>query len=363
MFFLENFIIMKINVSVVVPIYNVEKYIGKLIESLIQQTLKEIEIILVDDGSSDKSGIICDQYAQNDNRINVIHKINGGVSAARNDGLELAKGEYVVFCDSDDWLPLDALEKLYNEGERTGADVVIGDVYRYEKGENVYAQFYEKSFVTEDKCFINEMIKADFYNTYCPMPAKSGPAFGYGGPWNKAVRREMLRKNNILFDVRVKGIFDDLIYTAYILAAANKISYITEPVYYYRILPYSITKTYKPNALEINKAIFNCWNEFLSKYGLEHDLHKAFSANVIRRYIEILPLYFFSQKNTKPLKDVLVEMKAVLNTEPYRSAIKDVEPNKLTRIHRIQYYAMSLNSPMLLWMMFKVKAFLKVVMR
>lgn len=91
--------------SVVVPVYNVEKYIGFCIESLQKQTLKEIEIILVDDGSPDKSGEICDLYAAKDARIIVIHKKNGGVSAARNDGMDIAKGEYIIFCDSDDWLP------------------------------------------------------------------------------------------------------------------------------------------------------------------------------------------------------------------------------------------------------------------
>ena len=101
--------------SIVVPIYNVEKYIGELIESLQKQTLKDIEIILVDDGSPDNSGKICDDYAAGDDRITVIHKKNAGVSAARNDGLAIATGEYIMFCDSDDWLPLDALQKLYEE--------------------------------------------------------------------------------------------------------------------------------------------------------------------------------------------------------------------------------------------------------
>ena len=351
-----------VSISVVVPIYNVEKYIEELIESLQKQTLKNIEIILVDDGSPDKSGEICDQYAKIDGRIHVIHKKNGGVSAARNDGLAAATGEYVIFCDSDDWLPLDALEKLYVEGQRTKADVVIGDVYRNERGKNQYVQFYDGPFVTEDRIFVNKMIEADFYKTYCPNPPKTGPAFGYGGPWNKAVRRELLNSCGIEFDVRVNGIFDDLIYTAYVLAAARKVAYITEPVYYYRILPLSITKTYKPNALDINLAIFNSWKEFMSKYNLEEYLHRAYSANVVRRFIEILPLYFFSEKSTKTKKEIFSEIKSVLYSEPYRNAIRDVDSSKLTKNHRFQYYAMLLNSPILLWMMFKVKAFLKMVM-
>ena len=116
--------------SVVVPCYNVERYLPQCIESLCKQTLVDIEIILVDDGSPDNSGKICDEWAEKDDRIKVIHKANGGVSAARNDGMAAATGEYIIFCDSDDWLPENALESLYNEGKRTNADVVIGDIYQ-----------------------------------------------------------------------------------------------------------------------------------------------------------------------------------------------------------------------------------------
>ena len=215
--------------SVVVPVYNVEKYIGFCIESLQKQTLKEIEIILVDDGSPDKSGEICDLYAAKDARIIVIHKKNGGVSAARNDGMDIAKGEYIIFCDSDDWLPENALEKLYNKGVEVNADIVIGNVYQSNDGKEILAKFYRDEFVTEDREFIDKMIQADFYKTYCPLPDHSGPAFGYGGPWNKAVRLSMLKKAKIKFDVRVKGIFDDIIYTAHILANAKKVAYIKDP--------------------------------------------------------------------------------------------------------------------------------------
>jgi glycosyltransferase involved in cell wall biosynthesis len=343
-----------IKVSVVVPIYNVEKYIGTLIESLQEQTLKDIELILVDDGSPDRSGDICDEYASKDSRIIVIHKKNGGVSAARNDGMERAQGEYIIFCDSDDWLPLDALEKLYNEGKRVDADIIIGDVYQSKNGDNKLARFYAEPFVTEDKEFISKMIQADFYRTYCPMPPVEGPAFGYGGPWNKAVRLNILRENNIKFDVRVKGIFDDILYTAYILACAKRISYITEPVYYYRIIPMSITRTYKPNALEINDAIFNSWREFRIQYDSGTLYEKPYYAVVVRRFAEILPVYFFSKKNTKSFPQKMREISNVLCQEPYMSALDYVDISKLTKYHRLILKTMKMRSPFLIWCVFKL---------
>lgn len=345
--------------SIVVPIYNVEKYIGQLVESLQKQTLNEIEIILVDDGSPDKSGDICDKYASEDKRIKVIHKKNGGVSAARNDGLDVAQGEYIMFCDSDDWLPLDALEKLYNEGKRTDADIVIGEVYQSENGNDKMARCYLKNFTSEDTVFIRKLIQADMYRTYCPMPHPVGPAFGLGGPWNKAVKLSLIKNNGIKFDVRVKGIFDDIIYTAHILANAKKVSYIQEPVYYYRIIPTSITRTYKSNALEINEAIFNSWKEFIDKYGQDGLFNKPFYAVVIRRFVEILPIYFLSSKNPKTLGERLTEMKRVISMPIYQDAINNVDPEKLSAFQRQIWKLMKNNNPLAIMLAFKAKEFVK----
>ena len=101
-------------VSIIVPVYNVEKYIKKCVDSLITQTYSNLEIILVNDGSPDNSGKICDEYAQSDSRIKVIHKANGGLSDARNTGIDIAEGQYIFFLDSDDWIDCQCIEKLHN---------------------------------------------------------------------------------------------------------------------------------------------------------------------------------------------------------------------------------------------------------
>lgn len=118
-------------ISVIVPIYKVEKYLPECIESIIEQTYKNIEIILVDDGSPDRCGMICDEYAKKDNRIVVIHKENGGLSDARNAGLRLAKGDYFNFVDSDDKLTSDSLERLYQMAIEYSADMVIAGFERF----------------------------------------------------------------------------------------------------------------------------------------------------------------------------------------------------------------------------------------
>ena len=115
--------------SVIVPIYNVEKYLRQCLESIVNQTFRDLEIILVDDGSPDKCGEICDEYAKKDNRIIVIHKANGGLSAARNDALNIATGEWIAFVDSDDWLDIDIYEKAITAGDRYDVDILLFNSY------------------------------------------------------------------------------------------------------------------------------------------------------------------------------------------------------------------------------------------
>lgn len=113
-------------ISVIIPVYNVEKYLDRCLESVVNQTYKNLEIILVDDGSTDSSGIKCDEYAVNDNRIKVLHKSNGGLSDARNAGTAICKGEYITYVDSDDWINLNLVEHLYNNLTNADADISIG---------------------------------------------------------------------------------------------------------------------------------------------------------------------------------------------------------------------------------------------
>ena len=116
-------------VSVIIPVYNVEKYLEECIDSVLAQTYQNIEIILVDDGSTDSSGLICDRYAEKNTNISVIHQKNSGLSAARNSGLNKANGDYIYFLDSDDYISADAIEKLFSIAENDKSDIVFFDAY------------------------------------------------------------------------------------------------------------------------------------------------------------------------------------------------------------------------------------------
>ncbi len=139
----------KIKLSVIVPVYKVENYLHKCVDSILGQTYKALEIILVDDGSPDKCGKICDEYAVKDERIKVIHKSNGGLSDARNAGIEVAEGEYITFVDSDDWIEKDMYEILMKGATENSTKLAVGGVKVYDEAQAQYRQKYDKIVISE----------------------------------------------------------------------------------------------------------------------------------------------------------------------------------------------------------------------
>ena len=133
----------KIKVSVIMPVYKVEEYVGKAIESIQAQTLKDWEFLIVDDGTPDRSGEICDAYAAEDERIHVIHKENGGAPSARNIAIDIAKGEYMYFMDSDDWAEPTMLEDMYKLAKRDNAQLVVAGFY-------IDTYYDKENYVTDD---------------------------------------------------------------------------------------------------------------------------------------------------------------------------------------------------------------------
>ena len=145
-------------ISVVIPVYNVEKYIDRCIDSVINQTYKNLEILLIDDGSKDSSSEKCDLFAESDSRIKVVHKNNGGLSDARNKGIDIFQGEYITFIDSDDWINLEYIELLYKSIINNNADISISDMVDsdgkgYEKRYNTYG-INEKVYTPEEALYV-----------------------------------------------------------------------------------------------------------------------------------------------------------------------------------------------------------------
>ena len=152
-------------ISIIIPVYNVKPFLEKCLESVINQAYKDIEIILIDDGSTDSSGIICDRYAEVDDRINVIHKKNAGVSAARNDGIDIANGEYICFVDSDDWLELDYLETIVPILINSKPSLLINNWVRVGTDDSIFNMFDDNKKIislVKDEALI-QLAKQDYY--------------------------------------------------------------------------------------------------------------------------------------------------------------------------------------------------------
>lgn len=202
--------------SVIVPVYNVEDYLSKCIDSLIVQTLKDIEIILVNDGSIDKSGDICDKYRLKDNRIKVIHKENGGLSDARNVGIDIARGKYISFIDSDDWIEPKMFEILYSLAIKNEADIVQGDYIKVYDENVIVNNISERITKYNSEQILNELYGPNYIKTVIV--------------WNKIYKRELF--NEIRFP---KGKLCEDEFTTYkILHNANLIIDTNIPMYYYR---------------------------------------------------------------------------------------------------------------------------------
>jgi len=318
-------------VSLVVPCYNVEKYIEQCLTSIRDQTYKNIEVILVDDGSPDNSGAICDRFALDDERFKVIHKENAGVGAARNDGMAMASGDYIIFIDSDDYLPLNALELLVSKAEETDADVVMGDLYKVFDEREEYCTLFQDDFFSDDKDFLEKLTCNVLYRNYCPYPPEGGPVpVAYGSPWNKLVKSSLLGENNITFDTSVKGLFDDVIYSACVLTSAKNVAYIKQPIYCYRVSIASITQGFKRNMPEISDAIVSSMGSFVEKNEQYKSLRKAYYAFCIRVLAYSLPRYYCSTKSGLSILNRAQQLKAVMKKEPYRSAVENVDMNILT---------------------------------
>lgn len=228
-------------VSVIIPCYGVEKYLGRCMDSVLKQTLSDIEIILVDDGSKDKVPEMCDEYARQDDRIKVIHKANGGLGYARNSGLEIATGEYVAFLDSDDYVDLAIYESLYNEVEKENADAVFcgfnleGDKGHWTKSNEIDTnQIFQGKGVTR---FMLDMV--------ANAPEEPNERRYYMSVWRAIYRRSIIIDNNIKFPSEREVASEDIPFQVDFLKLSQKIAYIPDNLYYYCNNSTSLTATYK----------------------------------------------------------------------------------------------------------------------
>lgn len=264
-------------ISVLVPVYNVEKTLDRCMESILNQTFKDYEIIMVDDGSTDSSGAICDKYAEKYDFVSVIHKENEGLGPTRDAGVLAAKGEYVYHCDSDDWLKEDLLEKSYNAISENDADVVIFGYDMYDKKDlsKLFGSVSIDSGVYIGKDEVRRLFVKHYHNAFIVLTA-----------WNRLYKRSFLIDNELFFPALRRC--QDMAYSLLLFDKIEKLVCINENLYCYVIEP----GTFKGRSYEEMKGIYYTIYELVHKqYEQWGFLDEEQESKLIGRYCEDLATY------------------------------------------------------------------------
>lgn len=243
-------------ISIIVPVYNAEKYLRKTLDSILSQTYTNWECLLIDDGSKDSSGVICDDYATNDCRFKVYHKENGGVASARQYGILVAKGDYSIHVDSDDWIHCDMLKILCEKAVSTNADIVVCDFTNVGK-----------------KCWEVKQNIVDSSSETLLIGILKGLYFG--SLWNKLIRHSLYSQYNVHF---FEGInyCEDVLVEAQLLKHNLKVSYVPKVLYYYNKLnENSITTAYTNETFEIRKRFIRELKNILYEKKYQYSINVA----------------------------------------------------------------------------------------
>lgn len=300
--------------SVIVPVYNVEKYLNECIDSILSQTFTDFELILVNDGSKDNSGRICDEYAEKDSRVKVIHKENGGLSDARNKGTKSAEGEYIIYVDSDDYLSKRTFLSDVYEKAKLGTDIIC---YKFKKYFEDTRSFGECTFSLPDisKCItyankIEQLVCADAF--YCSA-------------WTKAIKTSLLKDNGIEFEKGLLG--EDQEWYYHVLLKARDIDGIDEDYIVYRKRENSITSSWKMKNLTDCIYVIEKWKEGISQSGVEKELKDALYHSLAKLYCNLLIGYTNFKNKEKKLE--YYRLKRMKNLFQYNKNPRVKTMNKL----------------------------------
>ena len=314
-----------VKVSIVVPVYNIPgKLLRQCIESAIHQTLQEIEIVLVDDGSTDNSGLICDEYAEKDDRIKVIHKKNGGLAAARNNGYENSTGEWITFLDSDDWIDPHTCEDTYRLGKENKTDVVIfGTVQEFKHYKKPFTYHY-----ADGKIFEGAQCK----EIQCEILNFTG---NIATAWAKLFNREFLVENKLEHNAALRQGSEGIEFNIRVFEKVQK-SYFTDKVYYHYIFnPNSISAKHDEKN---HYFVIKCFEEIKRQIELSQnreDLEKVFLNRFAYTVVAAAISSYFSPANPVSYKEKKAGYKKYVNETLVKETLRQLDYSKLDIQRRV----------------------------
>lgn len=308
---------MRPTISIIMPVYNVERYISKSIESVLNQTFKDFELLIVDDGSPDNSVNIAEEYAQKDDRIRIFKKDNGGLSDARNYGFKYAKGEYIYFMDSDDYIEDELLEKSINSIKCSNAEVVLFGYHIdfVDDKEMVYAtrKISHKSGVFSKMNLAEINVNDDFLHM-----------MGYA--WNKIYNKKFLDENNVSFE-KGTSLIEDILFNEVVFTNIEKLVIIDDHLYHYiQRKRMTLGSTFYSNSYSLKMRAINARENILVKWRFEEDKIKKIIARLQLNTIRFCCSNMFYFKNNLSLLYKYKEIKKMINNPISKGRIINFTP-------------------------------------
>lgn len=320
----------KVKVTVVVPIYNVQSYLNRCIESIVNQTYKNLEILLIDDGSPDNCPQLCDEWAKKDSRIKVIHKKNEGLGMARNTGIDNATGEYICFIDSDDYIDLNMIEKTQSSIKKYDSDIVMFGMNCVDDSGKIISTKYpktEKDFYSGNEILnyiLPNMLGADTISGKKTQFNMSSSGILYS--------LNLINKNNWRFVSERKYISEDFYSLLDLFQYINSISIVHEAFYYYCYNESSLTHIFNSKRFEniciCHKGMIDVCKKCKYSAKVKNSIHSQFLGSLIGT----LKLIVFSELNNKAKKQ---EIKKIINDNYLQNILKNLDTKNEPLLRKI----------------------------
>lgn len=342
-------------ISVVLPTYNVKEYITQCVHSLIHQTYREIEILIVDDGSTDGTGALCDKLAMEDSRIRVFHKENGGTHTARNMGIREAKGEYIMFLDPDDWLDENTFQELVFRIKQDDLDVIR---FGYVREFPTHSARKENTFLPETLC------QGEDCRRICRQTlGLVGQELAHPENMNflasacfSLYRKSIIDDNGLeLYNIREIATFSDGLFNIRFLQKANRFLYVDIPFYHYRkFAAGAATSNYRESFLQRQLILFDMLREISQEEN--GDFTEAYNNRVIFSTMEIC---LNALKSHKGFRQKYAEVKAVLKSPVHRAAYKNMNLRPMPLKWKIYYFLVKTRMTLPVFLMTKAIRFIQ----
>lgn len=340
---------------IVVPIYRTpSSYLKQCIDSILCQSFEDFNLILVDDGSPDRCGEICDYYATIDGRVNVIHKQNEGVAAARNTGIDACCGEWIVFVDPDDWIEPNYLEVFYNLSLTNDSEILICACYvnylhrqicnPFFKDDEIYAKCTDK-----DRMLLQFLCANIYGDNLCTADV--------GSPWAKVYKKSLIDRLGLRFNEHLKRMEDNA-FNLYAFENANAILYKKYYLYHYRKSIHSGFSQFAPDIEQNYELFFNILDEFIIRENKTKVFKDAYNIKVLNSIYVYCKMKYFHRKNPLPFRQRLAALNQLLCMDKYGNPIRNIQASYLGKAEKIFYYAVRSKSVLLLYFLYWSKVLL-----